>query len=61
MIQKFRKEIWEEFLVIKYFDTYVEKFYYFKTEEEAKKFEKQKNDENKHYLTEYMYRGKIQK
>lgn len=45
-------------LVIKYFDCYPEKEYYFDTEEEARKFEQEKN-ENRTALTEYMYRGKV--
>lgn len=45
-------------LVIRYFDTYPEKEYYFDTEEEAREFEKEQN-KNRTALTEYMYRGKV--
>lgn len=48
----------KKYLVIKYFDTYPERKYYFDTEQEARKFEQEKN-ENRTALTEYMYRGKV--
>lgn len=45
-------------LVIRYFDTYPEKEYYFDTEQEAREFEQEQN-KNRTELTEYMYRGKV--
>lgn len=45
-------------LVIRYFDCYLEKEYYFDTEEEAREFEQEQN-KNRTALTEYMYRGKV--
>ena len=39
----------EKYLVVKYFDYYAEKEYYFDTEEEARDFEKQENDKIRHY------------
>lgn len=48
----------KKYLVIRYFDCYPEKEYYFDTEEEARQFEKEQN-KNRTALTEYMYRGKV--
>ena len=48
----------KKYLVIKYFDTYPERKYYFDTEQEAREFEKEQN-KNRTALTEYMYRGKV--
>ena len=50
----------EKHLVVKYFDYYAEKEYYFDTEKEAREFEKQENDKIMHYPnTEFMYKGVV--
>lgn len=50
----------EKYLVVKYFDYYAEKEYYFDTEKEAREFEKQENDKIRHYPnTEFMYKGVV--
>lgn len=49
-----------KYAVYKYFDTFVERKFYFDTEEEAKQFAKEKNHKNTRYKTSYDYRGEVE-